>query len=63
MTYETVVSVTQIAALFLFMAVFAGVLVYAFWPGNKARFDRAARMPLRQDPDEPIPGGSNGDKT
>ncbi len=63
MTYETVVSVTQSAALILFMAVFAGVLVYAFWPGNKARFEHAARLPLRRDPDEPTPGGSHGDQT
>lgn len=25
---------------------FAAVLVYALWPANKARFDRAARIPL-----------------
>ncbi len=25
---------------------FAAVLVYALWPGNKARFEHAARIPL-----------------
>ena len=28
-----------------------GVLIYAFWPGNKKRFEEAARVPLEKDPD------------
>ncbi|MGZ8400601.1 MAG: cbb3-type cytochrome c oxidase subunit 3 [Methyloceanibacter sp.] len=51
MTYEQVASITQVAALLLFFALFVGVLIYAFWPGNKKRFERAARLPLEQDPD------------
>jgi cytochrome c oxidase cbb3-type subunit 4 len=51
MTYEQVASVTQIAALLLFVALFIGVLIYAFWPGNKMRFEQAARVPLEKDPD------------
>jgi cytochrome c oxidase cbb3-type subunit 4 len=51
MTYEQVASVTQIAALLLFVALFIGVLIYAFWPGNKKRFEQAARVPLEKDPD------------
>lgn len=51
MTYEQVVSITQIAALLFFVAVFVGVLIYAFWPGNKKRFEEAARLPLEKDPD------------
>jgi cytochrome c oxidase cbb3-type subunit 4 len=46
MTYETVVQITQPAMLILFVVLFLGVVIYAFWPGNKARFDRAARIPL-----------------
>jgi cytochrome c oxidase cbb3-type subunit 4 len=33
----------------LFVALFIGVLVYAFWPGNKKRFEKAARPPLEKD--------------
>jgi cytochrome c oxidase cbb3-type subunit 4 len=51
MTYEQVASITQVAALLLFFVLFVGVLIYAFWPGNKKRFERAARLPLEQDPD------------
>jgi cytochrome c oxidase cbb3-type subunit 4 len=51
MTYEQVASITQVGALLLFVALFAGVLVYAFWPGNKKRFEEAARLPLEKDPD------------
>ena len=51
MTYEQVASITQVAALLLFFALFIGVLIYAFWPGNKKRFERAARLPLEQDSD------------
>jgi cytochrome c oxidase cbb3-type subunit 4 len=32
-----------------FMIMFAAVCVYALWPSNKAKFDRAARVPLQDD--------------
>ena len=51
MSYEQVASITQVAALLLFVALFIGVLIYAFWPGNKKRFEDAARLPLEKDPD------------
>ena len=51
MTYEQVASITQVAALLLFIAMFLAVLIYTFLPGNKKRFERAARLPLEQDPD------------
>jgi cytochrome c oxidase cbb3-type subunit IV len=51
MGYEQVASITQIAALLLFIALFIGVLIYVFWPGNKKRFDEAAQLPLENDPD------------
>jgi cytochrome c oxidase cbb3-type subunit IV len=51
MTYEQVASISQVLALLFFVALFAGVLVYAFWPGNKKRFEQAARLPLEKDPD------------
>jgi cytochrome c oxidase cbb3-type subunit 4 len=51
MSYEQVASITQVAALLLFIAFFIGVLIYAFWPGNKKRFKEAAKRPLEKDPD------------
>ena len=51
MTYEQVASITQVGALVGFVAMFVAVLVYAFWPGNKKRFEQAARLPLEKDPD------------
>lgn len=51
MTYDQVASITQVAALVLFVALFIGVLVYAFWPGNKKQFEEAAQLPLEKDPD------------
>jgi cytochrome c oxidase cbb3-type subunit 4 len=49
MTYDQVASVTQVLALLLFVALFIGVLIYAWWPGNKKRFEAAARLPLEKD--------------
>lgn len=48
MTYETIASISQTAALLFFMTLFVGVVVYVFWPGNKSKFDHAARLPLEQ---------------
>jgi cytochrome c oxidase cbb3-type subunit 4 len=28
---------------------FAGLVIYALWPGNRKRFDAAAKIPLRED--------------
>jgi cytochrome c oxidase cbb3-type subunit 4 len=50
MSYEQVASITQVAALLLFVALFAGVLIYTFLPRNKKRFEEAARLPLEQAP-------------
>jgi cytochrome c oxidase cbb3-type subunit 4 len=52
MTYEKVATITQVGALILFIVLFAGVLIYAFWPGNKKRFEDAAKLPLDPDPDQ-----------
>lgn len=48
MTYEDVAHFAQTWGLLYFMAIFAGVLVYVFWPRNKARFEEAARIPLQE---------------
>jgi cytochrome c oxidase cbb3-type subunit 4 len=47
--YETVVHFTKSWGLIYFIVLMAIVLVYAFWPGSKKKFDRAARMPLDDD--------------
>jgi len=52
MTYDQVASISQVAALLFFIALFVAVLVYAFWPGNKKRFDEAAKLPF-EDESEP----------
>ena len=51
MTYEQVASISQVVALIFFIVLFAGVVLYAFWPGNKKQFDEAAKLPLEEDPD------------
>ena len=33
----------------VFVIVFLAIVAYALWPKNKAKFDEAARMPLRED--------------
>ena len=35
MEYDQVASISQVAALIFFIVLFAGVVLYAFWPGNK----------------------------
>jgi cytochrome c oxidase cbb3-type subunit 4 len=52
MTYEQVSTYTQVAALLFFIALFVGVVIYAFWPGNKKRFEKDAQIPLQKDPDQ-----------
>ncbi len=46
MTYETVSRLVQQGGVVYFAILFAAVCVYAFWPKNKATFDKAARAPL-----------------
>ena len=50
MTYEQVAGITQVAALLFFIALFVGVVIYAFWPGNKKRFEETPRSRLRRIP-------------
>ncbi len=33
----------------VFVLLFVAVVVYALWPRNRATFDNAANMPLRED--------------
>lgn len=52
MSYDAIAQFAQTWGLFYFMALFAGVVAYALWPGNKKRFDKAARMPLDEERDD-----------
>jgi cytochrome c oxidase cbb3-type subunit 4 len=49
MSYETVTTITQSLALIFFILLFAGVVIYVFWPGNRDKFERAARLPFEPD--------------
>jgi cytochrome c oxidase cbb3-type subunit 4 len=33
----------------IFVGIFLAIVTYALWPRNKADFDEAAKMPLRED--------------
>ena len=33
----------------IFVAIFLDIVAYAIWPRNKAAFEEAARMPLREE--------------
>ena len=54
MSYETIAGSTQTIALVLFFIVFLVIVAYALWPGNRDKFERAARLPLEgaSGPDE-----------
>jgi cytochrome c oxidase cbb3-type subunit 4 len=46
MTYDTIATVSQVASLLFFVAMFAAVLAYAFWPSNRDHFDRVQQQSL-----------------
>lgn len=48
-TYRFLAHLAQSAGLLYFMAVFLAVCAYALWPRNKARFEEAALIPLKED--------------
>lgn len=52
MTHDFALWLSKSFGLFYLLAMVAGVLIYAFWPTNKARFDAAARAIL-DDKDQP----------
>jgi cytochrome c oxidase cbb3-type subunit IV len=47
--YAFLAGVAQSIGLLYFMAVFLIVCAYALWPKNRARFERAAQTPFRED--------------
>lgn len=46
MTYDQVATFSQVISLLLFIAMFIGVVIYALWPSNAARFDQIQRRAL-----------------
>lgn len=48
-TYKLLAWFAQTWGLLYFVTVFFAVLIYAFWPSNKKKFDQASRIPLRED--------------
>ncbi len=49
MHYEQVAQFAATYGLIYLVILFAGALAYAFWPSNKEKFDKAARLPLEED--------------
>lgn len=56
MTYDVVANFSQVTSLLFFIALFIGVLAYALWPSNGARFEAAQRDALDLG-DKPTRGG------
>ena len=49
MTYETISRVVAQYGPIYFGLIFLAASVYALWPRNREKFDRAARLPLDED--------------
>ena len=49
MTYDLASRFAQTSGLLYFVALFAGVGLYALWPRTPGRFDAAARLPLDEE--------------
>ena len=52
MDHDTLVMFAKTFGLFYLIALSIGIVIYACWPGNRKRFDRAARSIL-DDEDKP----------
>jgi len=49
MDFNTALHFAQTGGLIYFLLLFIGVLVFAFRPKTKAKFDQAAHIPLSED--------------
>jgi cytochrome c oxidase cbb3-type subunit IV len=49
MTYEQLSAFAQTSGMIYFIIIFMGVCLYVFWPKNRAKFNKAARMPLENE--------------
>lgn len=46
MSYAAVAEFAQTWGLLFLILLFVAAVAYAFWPGNRRKFERAARLPL-----------------
>jgi cytochrome c oxidase cbb3-type subunit 4 len=49
MTYESLAGFAQTWGLLYFVMIFIGVVIYAYAPKNKSKFEEAARIVLRDE--------------
>jgi cytochrome c oxidase cbb3-type subunit 4 len=49
LSYEAVARWSQVTTLILFITLFAAVVMYAFWPKNRDKLERAQRTALDLD--------------
>jgi cbb3-type cytochrome oxidase subunit 3 len=55
MGYDTIATISQVTSLLMFIAMFVAVAVYALWPANGSRFERAQRHALDLAPSKQRP--------
>jgi cytochrome c oxidase cbb3-type subunit 4 len=51
--HDTALWFSKSIGLFYLIALAVGVVVYAYWPSNRTRFDKAAASILSDDEDKP----------
>lgn len=51
MTYQNLANFSETWGLVLLVVIFLTAVAWALWPSNKARFEDAAQVPLREDED------------
>jgi cytochrome c oxidase cbb3-type subunit 4 len=47
--YAFLASLAQSVGVLYFMAIFLAICLYALWPSNRTKFERAAHLPLDKD--------------
>jgi len=62
MTHAEIVQLVGTYGQLYIIGIFLLAAAYALWPRNKAKFDRAARIPLDDDRPGPAPRRETGDK-
>lgn len=55
MLHDDLVWLAKSAGLFYLLGLSIVILVYVYWPSNKARFERAAAAILHDNDDRPLP--------
>ena len=60
MSYDTAAQFAQTWGLVFLVVMFLVAVVYALWPGNRGKFERAARLPLDEESKNPRRGSPAG---